>query len=212
MAFILLGAPGSGKGTQARNFVEKQSCVHISTGDLLRKEISLGTDLGKEAQKFMNTGKYVPDEMVFSILEKEVSGLSDPQKIVFDGFPRTIAQVSLLGQLLEKLNIKLEQVFNMHLQDEIILERTINRLVCSACGSVFNKITSPALKEGVCDYCSGSLMTRGDDKEETVSKRLKTYHETVGPIIQYYRELGALVDIDGGVESGKVWMSISSHF
>ena len=212
MAFILLGAPGSGKGTQAKNFVENYACTHLSTGDLLRKEISLGSDLGKEAQNFMNSGNYVPDEMVFSILEKEVCRLSNPNKIVFDGFPRTLPQVDLLNKLFGKLDIKLEKVFNIELSDEIILERTINRLVCSGCGAVFNKITSPSLKEGCCDYCSGSLIVRGDDTQETVSKRLKTYHETVGPIIEYYRKLSFLVDIDGVLPSDKVWMSISSYF
>jgi adenylate kinase len=212
MAFILLGAPGSGKGTQARNFVEQLSCTHLSTGDLLRKEISQETDLGKEAQNYMNSGKYVPDEMVFSILEKEVSGLLDPNKIVFDGFPRTMSQVDLLGKLLDKLGVKLERVFNIHLDDQVIVARTVNRLVCVNCGSVYNKITSAPLKEGVCDRCGTNLIVREDDKEDTVLRRLKTYHETVGPIIQYYKKNGCLVDIDGSLSWDKVWENITSHF
>jgi adenylate kinase len=211
MAFILLGAPGSGKGTQAKNFVEKISCVHLSTGDLLRNEVAQGTDLGKEAQNLMQNGKYVPDEIVFSLLENKAKDLFNKEKVVFDGFPRTLPQVDLLKKLLDKFDIKLKKVFNINLGDEVIIDRAVQRIVCSECSAVYNKVTSPPKIKGVCDSCGAGLKVRTDDNEDAVRNRLKVYHETAGPIIDYYKSNDLLVEIDGALSSDKVWASVSSY-
>lgn len=208
MAFLLLGAPGSGKGTQAKNFVSELGCVHLSTGDLLRNEVAAKTPLGVQLKELMGRGEYVSDEIVFELLENFVKGLSDRDKIVFDGFPRTRAQIDLLLKLLEKFSVTLTGVFNIKVPDQMIVERMSGRLVCGKCGTVYNKIGIPPKQEGVCDSCKATLTVRADDNEEVVKNRLRIHHETVNPVLQYYSDHGVLVQIDGTLPSQQVWASI----
>ncbi len=211
MPVVLLGAPGSGKGTQAKNFVTNLSYVHLATGDLLRSEIAAGTELGRNVRSLMELGQYVPDELVFSLLEEKVKSLPDKEKIVFDGFPRTVNQVELLKKLLQKFDTSLKKVFNINVADEVIVHRAVQRMVCSSCFSVYNKITIPPKKEGVCDVCDTNLSIRADDDEVTVRNRLKVYHDAAGPIIICFKGDKILVEIDGSLSNDKVWESISSY-
>ena len=211
MPVVLLGAPGSGKGTQAKNFVTNLSYVHLATGDLLRSEVAADTDLGKAVKALMESGKYVPDEIVFSLLEEKVKAIPDKEKIVFDGFPRTLNQIELLKKLLQKFDTNLKKVFNINVADEMIVDRAVQRMVCSGCFSVYNKITTPPKKEGVCDVCDTNLSVRADDDEETVRNRLKVYHNAAGPIIACFKGDEILVEIDGSLSNDKVWESISSY-
>lgn len=211
MPVVLLGAPGSGKGTQAKNFADNLSYVHLATGDLLRSEVASQTDLGKNVKSLMESGQYVPDEIVFSLLEKKLESISNKDKIVLDGFPRTVAQVELLKKLLQKFDISLKKVFNINVSDETIVSRAVQRTVCPGCFSVYNKVTSPSKKDGICDVCGTALITRSDDREETVRNRLKVYHDAAGPIIALFKSGETLVEIDGSLSNDKVWESISSY-
>jgi adenylate kinase len=211
MPVVLLGPPGSGKGTQAKNFVTNLSYVHLATGDLLRSEVAADTNLGKNVKFLIESGKYVPDEIVFSLLEKKVESISDKEKVVFDGFPRTLNQIELLKKLLQKFDINLKKVFNINVADETIVGRAVQRMVCPGCFSVYNKVTTPPKKEGVCDVCDTTLCVRADDDEETVRNRLKVYHNAAGPIIAFFKSDEILVGIDGSLSNDKVWESISSY-
>lgn len=211
MPVVLLGAPGSGKGTQAKNLVTNLSYVHLATGDLLRSEVAAGSDLGKNVKSLMESGKYVPDEVVFSLLEEKVKSIPNKEKIVFDGFPRTLNQIELLKKLLQKFDTNLKKVFNINVADETIVGRAVQRMVCPGCFSVYNKVTTPPKKEGVCDVCDTSLSVRADDDEETVRNRLKVYHNAAGSIITYFKSDEILVEIDGSLSNDKVWESISSY-
>jgi len=192
---ILLGPPGSGKGTQAVRISKELGIPHISTGDLFRENISQDTELGKRAKTFMNAGKLVPDEVVLDMLFDRVARPDCAHGYLLDGFPRTLPQAEALEKHLAK-NVQLI-VLDLEVPDEIIVKRAEGRLTCKSCGNVYNKYFSPPLKEGVCDKCGGELIQRPDDKADVVQERLRVYHSQTAPLVEFYAKKGVLQRVDG---------------
>lgn len=187
MRIVLLGPPGSGKGTQAVRLAEHYKLQHVSTGDILRDEVSRQTELGKKAKKFMDQGELVPDQLVVDMI---ASRLKDA--FVLDGFPRSLPQAESLDALLKEKNVPLSAVFNLDVSEEEIVRRLTKRLVCLDCKAVF-----PAGTQGTCLKCGGSLGKRGDDKPETIRERLRVYRQKTKPLEDYYRRQGLLRQIPG---------------
>ncbi len=209
MKIIMLGAPGAGKGTQAKMIAEKFGVPHISTGDIFRANIKEGTELGIEAKKYMDQGLLVPDELTVKILLDRVAKEDCAGGYVLDGFPRTIPQAEVLDAALDKLNEKIDYAVNVDVPDENIVKRMSGRRACLKCGATFHIEHIPPKQEGICDSCGGELVLRDDDKQETVQNRLKVYHDQTQPLIDYYAKKGVLKSVDGTVEMQKVFQSIS---
>lgn len=208
MRIVLLGSPGSGKGTQAGRIEKEFGIPHISTGDIFRDNISRNTPIGVEAKKYIDKGLLVPDDLTLKIVENRF--LEDDCKAGFllDGFPRTLVQAEALDKELEIMGKKLDAVVNLEVSDGSIIERMTNRRVCSKCGESYNlSFYRPALDE-ICDKCGGELITRDDDKLETVANRLKVYKNQTFPLIDYYREKGILVAVNGEKPADKVFEDI----
>ena len=193
---ILLGAPGAGKGTQAEIISEKLNIPIISTGNILKKAMRDGTPLGLEAAAFVNSGRLVPDPVIIGIIKERLSESDCENGYILDGVPRTIAQADALTDM----GVEVSDVVSLEVKDEIILRRLTGRIICSECGATYHKVTNPPINEGKCDKCGGELVTRSDDSEETVLKRLETYHETTEPLKDYYLEKGKLTLINGDQE------------
>lgn len=194
LVIVFLGPPGAGKGTHASPLGEKLGMPHISTGDLLRANIKNNTPLGKKAKGYIDEGKLVPDELVLDILFDRISQEDCKKGYILDGFPRTLPQAQTLDKRLPKKTKLI--ALNFALSDSILLERITGRLVCQKCGAVFHKKYSAPKVSGSCDHCQGALYVRSDDNEETVKKRLKSYWDSSYPLITYYRQKGALYEID----------------
>ena len=209
MRVILLGPPGAGKGTQAEKLVENLGIPHISTGDMFRKAITEGTDLGKEAKSYMDQGKLVPDEVTIGIVRERLSEPDCQKGFLLDGFPRTVAQADALNEILAQLNTKLDAVLNIVVIRDALIERLTGRRVCKACGSTYHVLFKPSKDGHICEKCQGQLYQRHDDSIETVGKRLDVYEEQTSPLIAYYREKGLLVDIDGSQSMEQVQEDIS---
>lgn len=199
MKIILLGAPGAGKGTVAKQLTALDGSVQISTGDILRGAVQAGTDLGKEAEGYMTRGDLVPDSLIMGIMEKRLQE-SDCQKgFLLDGFPRTIPQAEALKGLLAKLGIKLDKVINIDVPRDVIFDRLCTRRTCSntACQAIYNVKSMPPKKEGICDKCGSPIVQRADETEEAISHRLDTYNEKTAPLIGFYEKEGLLKTITG---------------
>lgn len=205
---ILLGPPGSGKGTQAVRLTKELGIPHISTGDLFRENISKDTELGKRAKTFMNAGKLVPDEVVLDMLFDRVSRPDCAKGYLLDGFPRTLPQAEALDKHLAA-NTDLI-VLDLEVPDEMIVKRAEGRLTCKSCGSVYNKYFSPPAKEGVCDKCGGELVQRPDDKAEVVQERLRVYHDQTQPLVAYYDKKGVLTRVDGTKSPDEVFEALKA--
>lgn len=197
MNLILLGAPGAGKGTQAKIIMEKYNIPQISTGDMLREAVGKGTELGKKAQEFMKQGKLVPDEIVIGIVRERLKQKDCKDGFILDGFPRTIAQAEALDKLLAEMGKKIDAVINVNVPEEEVVKRIVNRRTCKKCGAIYHLIYSPPKIDGICDKCGGELYQREDDKEETVRERFRVYRKNTEPLINYYRKKGVLYDVDG---------------
>ena len=197
MKIIMLGAPGAGKGTQAKMIAEKYNIPHISTGDIFRANIKEGTPLGKEAKGYMDKGQLVPDELTVRILLDRVASDDCSGGYVLDGFPRTIPQAEVLDSELDKLGDKVDFAINVDVPDENIVRRMGGRRACVTCGATYHIEHVPPKKEGICDKCGSELILRDDDKPETVQKRLSVYHEQTQPLIDYYKKAGILKSVDG---------------
>ncbi len=210
MKIIMLGAPGAGKGTQAKMISEKYGLPHISTGDIFRANIKNGTDLGKEAKQYMDKGQLVPDELTVRILLDRVSQADCKNGYVLDGFPRTIPQAEVLDAELTKLNDKVDYAINVDVPDENIINRMGGRRACVNCGATYHLQFAPPKKEGICDTCGNELILRDDDKPETVKNRLDVYHKQTQPLIEYYGNKGVLKEVDGTVAMNEVFASIVS--
>ena len=208
MKIIMLGAPGAGKGTQAKIISDKYHIPHVSTGDIFRANIKEGTELGKEAKSYMDQGLLVPDELTVKILLDRVEKEDCANGFVLDGFPRTIPQAEVLEEALAKKNEKLDYAINVDVPDEKIIKRMSGRRACINCGATFHVENIPPKKEGICDRCGKDLVLRYDDKEETVRKRLDVYHEQTKPLIDFYRDKGILNTIDGTAEMTDVFAAI----
>ena len=208
MKIIMLGAPGAGKGTQAKKIAEKYSIPHISTGDIFRANIKNGTELGKKAKTYMDQGALVPDELVVDLVVDRVAQDDAKNGYVLDGFPRTIPQAEALDAALAKLNDKVDYAIDVDVPDENIINRMSGRRACVACGGTYHVVYNPTKVEGVCDACGGQLILRDDDQPETVKNRLKVYHEQTQPLIDYYEKKNILKSVDGTQEMSKVFDSI----
>ena len=199
MNLVLLGPPGAGKGTQAARIVEKYAIPHISTGDIFRKNIKEGTELGKKAQEYMNKGELVPDSLVIEIALDRPN--EDDCKVGFllDGFPRTVEQAEALDAYLAEKDQKVDKVLDMDVKKEILMERLTGRRVCKDCGATYNVVGMPPKKEGICDVCGGELYQRADDTAETVENRIEVYNSQTKPLIDYYEAAGNIVHMDGSI-------------
>ena len=193
---VLLGPPGAGKGTQAVRLVEKYEIPHISTGDIFRKNIKEGTELGKKAQEYMNAGALVPDELVVDLVKDRLQQDDCKNGFLLDGFPRTIFQAEKLDEFLSESNLKMDIAINLKVEKEALIKRLTGRRVCKDCGASYHIVNIPPKKEGVCDICGGELIQRKDDNIETVENRINVYEEQTAPLIGYYKEAGSLVDFD----------------
>lgn len=205
---VLLGPPGAGKGTQAVRLVEKYEIPHISTGDIFRKNIKEGTELGKKAQEYMNAGALVPDELVVDLVKDRLQQDDCKNGFLLDGFPRTIFQAEKLDEFLSESNQKMDIVINLKVEKEALIKRLTGRRVCKGCGASYHIVNIPPKKEGVCDICGGELIQRKDDNIETVENRINVYEEQTAPLIGYYKEAGSLVDFDGEASLNEVFDAI----
>ena len=194
---VLLGPPGAGKGTQAVRIIEKYNVPHISTGDIFRKNMKEGTELGKKAQEYMNAGQLVPDELVVDLVKDRLLQDDCSNGFLLDGFPRTIFQAEQLDKFLEENGQKMDIVLNFNVKNETLMKRLTGRRICKSCGAGYHIVNIPPKQEGICDKCGGELEQRKDDTEETAANRIKVYDEQTAPLIGYYKESGALADFDG---------------
>lgn len=210
MKIIMLGAPGAGKGTQAKMIADKYGVPHISTGDIFRANIKNGTELGMEAKKYMDQGLLVPDELTVRILLDRVAQDDCKNGYVLDGFPRTIPQVEVLDSELTKLGDHIDYAINVDVPDENIVKRMSGRRACLTCGATYHIEHVPPKKEGICDVCGSELVLRDDDKPETVKNRLNVYHEQTQPLIDFYTEKGVLKTVDGTVPMEEVFAAITA--
>ena len=208
MKIVMLGAPGAGKGTQAKMIAEKYTIPHISTGDIFRANIKEGTPLGLEAKSYMDQGKLVPDELTVKILLDRVSKDDCKNGYVLDGFPRTIPQANVLKEALAKQNDKIDYAINVDVPDENIVRRMSGRRACVTCGATYHIEHVPPKTEGVCDKCGSALILRDDDKPDTVLNRLKVYHDQTQPLIDFYNNEGILKEVDGTIDVKDVFEKI----
>jgi adenylate kinase len=208
MKIVMLGAPGAGKGTQAKRLASRYGIPHISTGDIFRANIKNGTELGKKAKVYMDQGLLVPDDLVVDLVIDRFKEPDCEKGYVLDGFPRTIPQAKALDKALAKERDGLEYAIDVAVPDENIIRRMSGRRACLACGATYHVVTIPPKKEGICDYCGAELVLREDDKPETVEKRLKVYHEQTQPLIDYYQGKGILRSVDGTKDMDEVFDEI----
>ena len=197
MVIIMLGAPGAGKGTQSKMLSEMCGAPHISTGDIFRENISSGTQLGKKAKEYIDSGRLVPDELTIGIVKDRISREDCSGGFILDGFPRTIAQAEALEKLLGEMNTGLDKVINIEVPEDELIRRITGRRLCSACGAGYHVAYGPPAREGICDECGGILVQRDDDREETVKERLKVYHRQTEPLVRFYESKGLLHTVDG---------------
>lgn len=208
MYILLMGPPGAGKGTQAEKLIDEFKIPHISTGDMFRAAVSAGTELGKEAKKYMDAGGLVPDVVTIGIVREGLSKSECANGFILDGFPRTEEQAVALDGILKDLGIKLTGVVNISVPDSELVARVVGRRICKACGATYHVSFNPSKVENVCDKCGGNLYQRNDDKEETVVNRLHAYHEQTEPLIEYYKKQGLYQEIDGLQPIDKVYADV----
>lgn len=208
MKIIMLGAPGAGKGTQAKMIAEKCGIPHISTGDIFRSNIKNGTELGAKAKEYMDKGLLVPDELVCDLVVDRIQQADCEKGYILDGFPRTIPQAEALENALNAIEQKLDYAIDIDVPDENIINRMSGRRACVGCGATYHVLFNPTKVEGKCDVCGESLILRDDDKPETVKKRLDVYHTQTQPLIDFYTERKVLVEVDGTQSMDKVFDDI----
>jgi len=197
MRLLILGAPGAGKGTQAKTLSEMLDVPHISTGDIFRDNIKNHTKLGQKVKEILEEGGLVPDVITNEIAKERLEREDCRKGYILDGYPRTIDQARYLDDLLDDSDEKLDYVINIESSDECIIDRLSKRRYCPACGRIYHLLSTPPGEEGICDICGAKIIQRADDKEETIRDRLRIYHEQTKPLIDYYKQKGLLVNIDG---------------
>jgi adenylate kinase len=200
LRLILIGPPGVGKGTQSALLTERLGVKALSTGDIFRREIEAQTDLGSMAQRYIQHGELVPNGVTIEMMAKRLRD-EDTRKngFVLDGFPRTIRQAEALDEILFQMEIGLDKVISIEVPDETILHRLAGRMGCTKCGEIYHSRNKPPMREGLCDKCNGPLFVRTDDQPETILERLRVFHETTAPVIDYYEKTGTLLRVDGSV-------------
>lgn len=210
MNIILLGPPGAGKGTQARNLMETRHMVQLSTGDMLREARTSGTEMGRVVADVMDRGELVTDDIVIGLIREKLEG-DRSGGFIFDGFPRTLAQADALGDLLEAIGEKLDAVIEMRVDDAALVERVTGRFTCGNCGEVYHDVTHPPKVEGVCDKCgSTDMKRRADDNAESLRQRLMEYYKKTSPLIGYYYAKDQLSSVDGLAEIAEVEQAIKT--
>ena len=208
MKIIMLGAPGAGKGTQAKMIADKYGIPHISTGDIFRANIKNGTELGKKAKGYMDQGLLVPDELVVDLVADRIVQDDCKNGFVLDGFPRTIPQAEALDEALKKLGTSIDYALNIEVPDDNIVTRMSGRRACPKCGATYHIVYAAPKTENICDKCGTELIIRSDDKPETVKDRLNVYHQQTEPLIAYYKAAGVLREVDGTQELPKVFEDV----
>jgi len=208
MKIVMLGAPGAGKGTQAKKISAKYNIPHISTGDIFRANIKEGTELGKKAKEYMDQGLLVPDTLVLDLIVDRLGKDDCKNGYVLDGFPRTIPQAEALEKALAEQGEKIDYALNIAVPDENIINRMSGRRACVGCGATYHLVYAPTKVEGVCDVCGKDLILRDDDKPETVKKRLSVYHDQTKPLIDFYENAGTLRTLDGTIDIEDVFQAI----
>jgi adenylate kinase len=208
MKIIMLGAPGAGKGTQAKKIADLCKVPHISTGDIFRANIKQGTELGKKAKTYMDAGELVPDELVCDLVVDRIQHDDCTEGFILDGFPRTIPQAEALTNALNAIEQKMEYALNIDVPDENIIHRMAGRRACVGCGATYHVEFNPPKVQDVCDVCGEALVLRDDDKPETVMNRLNVYHEQTKPLIDYYEKQGIVHTIDGTQTMDQVFSDI----
>lgn len=210
MRSVLLGAPGAGKGTQAKKLIEKHGIPQISTGDILRKAVADGTPLGKEAKSYMDKGELVPDKVVIGLIEDRLKQPDCKKGFILDGFPRNTAQAETLDAMLKKLNMPLDSALSVDVPKDGLMKRLTGRRTCKGCQQMYNVYFSPPKKNGVCDKCGGELFHRDDDKEETIKRRLDVYDAQTAPLISYYKKSGILKSVIGVGSIDEIFKKVCS--
>lgn len=208
MRLIMLGAPGSGKGTQAQRLSELFGVPQISTGDLFREAVKNQTPLGREAKSYMDQGKLVPDEVVVGMVEERLKESDARSGFILDGFPRTLAQADALDQLLNKDGTKIDKVIEIQVDDEEVIKRLSGRRTCSSCNAMYHIEFNPPKEQGICDRCGGKLYQRDDDREDVIRSRLKVYHSQTSPLVDYYQKKGIMVKVNGVGDINRVFENI----
>ena len=209
MKIVMLGAPGAGKGTQAKMIASKYQVPHISTGDIFRANIKNGTELGKKAKEYMDQGLLVPDELTVDLVIDRLSQDDCKKGYILDGFPRTIPQAEALDAALAKRGEKMDFAINVDVPDENIISRMSGRRACTVCGATYHIVYNPSKKGDVCEVCGETLILRDDDKPETVQKRLIVYHDQTQPLIDYYTGQNILKTVDGTQDMNDVFAAIT---
>ncbi|MFH1014756.1 MAG: adenylate kinase, partial [Nitrospirota bacterium] len=197
MRLVLLGAPGAGKGTQAKMLIEKYKIPQISTGDILRKAVADGTPLGKEAKVIMDKGELVPDKIVLGLVEERVKQDDCKKGFILDGFPRNTVQAEALDKMLNAMGLPIDSALRVDVPKDDLMKRLTGRRTCKNCQQMYNVYYSPPKKDALCDKCGGELFQRGDDKEDTIKKRLDVYDAQTAPLIDYYNKKGILKSVMG---------------
>lgn len=208
MKIIMLGAPGAGKGTQAKKIADICKIPHISTGDIFRANIKNGTELGKKAKEYMDKGLLVPDELVCDLVVDRIQQDDCKNGFILDGFPRTIPQAEALTNALNAIGQNMDFAIDVNVPDENIINRMSGRRACVGCGATYHLVFNPTKVEGICDVCGEKLILREDDKPETVKNRLNVYHEQTQPLIDYYKGQDILVTVDGTKAMDEVFADI----
>ncbi len=208
MRIIMLGAPGVGKGTQAKKLQENFGVPQISTGDMLRAAVQEGTELGKVAKGYMDAGALVPDDVIIGIIRERLQKPDCEKGFILDGFPRTIPQAEALDKMLQEMGLTLDGVVEIYVDPEKIVQRLTNRWVCEKCGADYNMLTNPPPPDFICPICGGKIVRREDDNEDTIRNRLKVYEEQTAPLKDYYKARGLLKTVDGDDTIDNVYQKI----
>ncbi|MCL5069636.1 MAG: adenylate kinase [Actinobacteria bacterium] len=211
MRLVLLGAPGAGKGTQAKKIIQRFKISHISTGNILRDEIKNDTVLGRKAAKFVKKGKLVPDELIIEIIKKELVGEKSDGGFLMDGFPRNLKQAQMFRNMLDSLGLKLDHVINIDVSKDEIIKRLTSRRICHSCNNICSINNLKDIENAKCPECGGDLIKRKDDEIEVISERLNVYEKETKPLIDYYREHNLLIDIDGTGPENQVTERVLEH-
>ncbi|MDO4940818.1 MAG: adenylate kinase [Erysipelotrichaceae bacterium] len=210
MNLLIIGAPGSGKGTISNNLIKDYDITHVSTGDMLRQAIAQNSPVGLRAAEYMNQGQLVPDSIIHDIIVERLSMDDIKKGFLFDGYPRTVDQAIDLSSILEQLHMKIDAVLELEIDDEILKKRITGRRLCPTCGEIYNIYSKPTKVEDICDKCGGKLITRKDDSLENLTVRLDEYHRNTQPVIEYYEKMDLVKKIDADKSADAVYDDIKS--